>query len=320
MGKNIYFMSLMVTVIIALAVVSIGLVVKYYRNQQKRLLNRIQQMIDSAIDGSFEQKNFDETKISSIENSMWRFLGDSRLSSSNLVEQKKKIQTLISDISHQTVTPIANITLYSQLLEEKQKEIEEQTLKSDGNFDDGMKEDITAIREQTDKLNFLIQSLVKLSRLENGIITVNVKKDNIQSVLTAIENQMNVKAKQKQIELKVPGSEESAVFDAKWTVEAIMNIVDNAIKYTQVGGKVSLSVEAYQIFLRIDVKDNGIGITEEEQSKIFTRFYRSAEVSDKTGVGVGLYLAREVIRAQKGYIKVKSKPGYGTTFSVFLLR
>lgn len=319
MGKNIYFMSLMVTVIIVLAVVIIGLI-KYYRNQQKKMLNCVQEMLDSAIDGTFEQKNLDETRFSSVENSMWRFLADSRVSSSNLVEQKKKIQTLISDISHQTVTPIANIKLYSELLEEKQKEIEEQVLKSGGNFDDGMKEEITAIREQIDKLDFLIQSLVKLSRLENGIITVNVKKDNISNVLSAIEIQMNVKAKQKQIELIVPGSEEAAVFDVKWTVEAIMNIVDNAIKYTPVGGKVALSLEAYQIFLRIDIKDNGIGIAEEEQSKIFTRFYRSAEVSDKPGVGIGLYLAREVISAQKGYIKVKSKPGCGTTFSVFILR
>lgn len=316
---NTYLISLVVTTIVVLLVVIMRLLI-YYKYREKKILSRIQDMIDSAIDGSFEQKCFDETKVSSIENSMWRFLGDSRLSSSNLNEQKKKIQTLISDISHQTVTPIANIMLYSELLDEKLKEIEEWALKLDTQADVEMKKEITAIREQTEKLDFLIQSLVKLSRLEQGIITVNTEEDKIQNILLAIDNQMNMKAKQKQIKLMIPKSEETAVFDVKWTEEAIMNIVDNAIKYTPAGGEVSISVEPYQIFLRIDIKDNGIGIAEEEQSKIFTRFYRSTKVSDEPGVGVGLYLAREVIRAQKGYIKVKSKSGYGTTFSVFLLR
>ncbi|OPJ65137.1 sensor histidine kinase [Clostridium oryzae] len=310
--KDEYLISFMAALIIVLAAAIIFVII-YHRKRYKKLANSIEEMIAAAIDGSFEQKKFDETKLSSIENSMWRFLNDSSLSSSNLADQKKKIQTLISDISHQTVTPIANITLYSELLEE-------QALQLGSSYEDGMKEEITAIREQADKLDFLIQSLVKLSRLENGIITVNAKKDNIQKVLSAVDNQMKAKAKHKQIELMVTKTQEQAVFDAKWTEEAIMNIVDNAIKYTPVCGKVSISVEPYQIFLRIDIKDNGIGIAEEEQGRIFTRFYRSTEVSDKAGVGVGLYLAREVINAQNGYIKVKSKIGEGSTFSVFLLR
>ncbi|BCN28915.1 sensor histidine kinase [Anaeromicropila herbilytica] len=319
-GKNTYVIVVMAVIILILMLVIIGQFI-YNTKRKKKSMMQIQEMIDSAMDGSFEQRHFDETRLSSIENSMWRFLKDSRLSSTTLAEQKKKIQTLISDISHQTVTPIANIMLYSELLEEKQKKIKVQSFQPDGNIDDETTlDEIAAIREQTSKLDFLIQSLVKLSRLENGIITVNVKKDKIQSVLTAIESQMSAKANQKRIEFLVANSEETAVFDAKWTVEALVNIVDNALKYTPAGGQVSVSVEPYTIFLKIDISDNGIGIAEEEQAKIFTRFYRSIQVSDSEGVGVGLYLAREVISAQKGYIKVQSKINEGTTFSVFLLR
>ncbi|MGL4790465.1 MAG: sensor histidine kinase, partial [Phocaeicola sp.] len=103
-----------------------------------------------------------------------------------------------------------------------------------------------------------------------------------------------------------------------WTAEALYNIIDNAIKYTPSGGSVRISVTAYQLFCRIDVTDTGIGISEDETAKIFSRFYRSQQVTDKDGVGLGLYLAREIMAAQGGYIKVASKSDCGSVFSVFL--
>lgn len=106
--------------------------------------------------------------------------------------------------------------------------------------------------------------------------------------------------------------------DAKWTVEALGNIVDNAIKYTACRGNVQIKVEQYSFFVKIDIIDDGIGIEKEEIPKIFGRFYRSLSVADQPGVGIGLFLAREIIQAQKGYIKVTSKRGKGSTFSVFL--
>ena len=108
------------------------------------------------------------------------------------------------------------------------------------------------------------------------------------------------------------------ICDLKWTAEALGNIVDNAIKYTPGGGTVQLKVEKYSSFVKIDVIDNGIGIEKEEIPKIFGRFYRSLSVADQPGVGVGLFLAREIIQAQKGYVKVKSEIGKGSIFSVFL--
>ena len=110
----------------------------------------------------------------------------------------------------------------------------------------------------------------------------------------------------------------SACFDLKWTIEAISNIVDNAVKYTSEQGKIVVSVKEYEMFVRIDIEDNGIGISEEETAKIFLRFYRSQRVSDEKGVGIGLYLTREIISRQGGYIKVSSELEKGSCFSVFL--
>ena len=112
----------------------------------------------------------------------------------------------------------------------------------------------------------------------------------------------------------------TARFDLKWTVEALYNLVDNAVKYTPAGGSVTLRAREYELFCRIDVTDTGPGIPEAEQAKIFQRFYRSPAVSGEEGVGIGLYLARQIAAGQGGYLKVTSRPGEGSTFSLFLRR
>ena len=108
-----------------------------------------------------------------------------------------------------------------------------------------------------------------------------------------------------------------ACFDLKWTLEALGNLIDNAIKYTETGG-VTISVKAYELFVSVEVADTGIGITEEEQAKVFGRFYRSITVSDSQGVGIGLYLAREIVRQQSGYLQLVSEIGNGSVFSLYL--
>ncbi|MEG1062051.1 MAG: HAMP domain-containing sensor histidine kinase, partial [Oscillospiraceae bacterium] len=177
-----------------------------------------------------------------------------------------------------------------------------------------------ALLTQTDKLNFLISALVKTSRLENGIIVLAPKHQPMQLLLDEVLAQSGAKAAQKNIALHGTSTTESACFDEKWTSEALLNIVDNAIKYTPEGGEISMSVTAYSLFCRIDVADTGIGISAGEQAKIFTRFYRSPAVQCEEGVGIGLYLAREIISGESGYIKVASKRGSGSVFSVFLPR
>lgn len=279
----------------------------YQRWQQKRLLQRLARMLEDAANGHFRPESIDESMISSIENTMKQFLTDSLLSEEDLQEQKGRIQTLISDISHQTVTPLSNIMIYSQLLEEELA----------GSPQEGK---ISAIGKQAEKLDFLLKSLVKASRLETGIIKTQPKECDLHELMDSVCEQGRWKAKEKDIDLifNHDGAPLPALCDLKWTREACFNILDNAIKYTEPGGRVEIAMTPYQLFARIDIKDNGIGMTEEEIPKVFGRFYRSSQTAEKEGVGLGLYLARQIIESEGGYIKVTSKPGQGSCFSVFL--
>lgn len=290
-----------------------GCIIIYFIKREKKLTERIQWMLEEAITGKFRERHLDESSISAIENQMWRYLQDREAALEKLTGEQQKMQTHISDISHQAVIPIANIVLYSQLLEEWIRSCQTEDAQE-------VKEEILAIREQAETLDFLIEALVKLSRLETGIIHVNIKKQPLQPVLDAVKSQFHGIAAKKEIVFETVPTKEASAFDIKWTIEAVANIVDNAIKYTPRGGSVTVRVSSYPSFIRMDVSDDGIGIPEEEQARIFSRFYRSKTVSDEPGVGIGLYLAREVMKAQNGYIRLSSKPGEGSTFSLFFIK
>lgn len=273
----------------------------------KKTFDRIEEMLAAAADGSFSEETFDESRISALETKFAHYLSSSAVSARNLASEKDKIKTLIADISHQTKTPIANLLLYSELLEEEE------------GLTESMYGNVEALRTQTEKLRFLIDSLLKLSRLENGILTLSPREEPLQPTLRRVYEQLCFKAEDKGLTLQLNDTSLSANFDPKWTAEALCNIVDNGIKYTDHGG-ISISVTSYEMFVRIDIADTGIGISEEEQARIFSRFYRSQKTRDNEGVGIGLYLAREIISGEGGYIKLSSSYGHGSTFSVFLPR
>lgn len=270
-----------------------------------RIMNRLNAMLDHAIAGEAIEDSFDETKMSALETKLAKYLMMNQMGKNQLQKEKERTGELISDISHQTKTPIANLLLYSELLKE--------------GIDDGTnKELVDAIHNQSEKLSFLIQSLVKASRLENGVIQTEPEENDIKILLESVVSQAESKAAEKNIKIEVYPVNRTALFDMKWTSEAVYNILDNAVKYTGKNGKIEILVSEYALFTRIDIKDNGIGIPESEIPKIFGRFYKCSTTQQEEGVGLGLYLAREIIAGQGGYIKVASLVGEGTMFSVFL--
>lgn len=272
----------------------------------RKTIKNLNKMIDSVIDGTFSEATFDESLLSSLEAKLKRYLSHSHMTSQKLEEEKNVIKSLISDISHQTKTPIANIMLYSSLLMEQD------------NISDETRNMIEQVNLQSQKLDFLIEALITASRLETGIISVNPIKNSISELVDNILIQIESKSKAKNIDITTNIEKGYAIFDMKWTVEAIYNIVDNAVKYTQNGGSVKIIAIPYELFYRIDIIDNGIGIEDKDLCKIFQRFYRSQNVQQIEGVGIGLYLTREIISSEGGYIKVASKINEVTTFSVFL--
>lgn len=272
---------------------------------RRRSLKRMRGMIQSAMDGTFRADQFDESLFSSVENKLAEYIAASEIQEGKAVAEQEKIKTLIADISHQTKTPLANIQLYAELLKEECGE---------------NSETMDMLEGQVKKLDFLIQSLVKLSRLETGILVLHPQKNELSALLEESEKQYAAAAQGKGLYLRVLSEEAqgiTACFDPKWTLEALGNLIDNAIKYTQTGG-VTVRVKQYELFVSIEVADTGIGIAEQEQAKIFGRFYRSTAVADKQGVGIGLYLAREILRQQSGYMKLVSEEGKGSIFTMYL--
>ena len=273
----------------------------------RRMLDTLGKMLDDAIRGEFRESLYDESRLSALETRMAHYLSASAVSAKNLAEEKDAIKTLIGDISHQTKTPIANLLLYAQLLEEQDLPPES-------------REYASALEHQAEKLRFLIDALVKTSRLESGVLAMTPKRHGIQQLLDAASAQAAPGAEAKAITLTVEPTDLTARFDPKWTAEALYNLVDNAVKYTPAGGQIRVSVEGWEMYVKIDIADTGIGISEQHQGTIFKRFYREDVVHDVDGIGIGLYLAREIVTLQGGYIRVASEVGKGSTFSVFLLR
>ncbi len=287
------------------AVLLTAAVTLFFLYRERRLMKRLAQMLDQAMEGRFAEEAYDETLLSALESRMVRFLGRQATLEKKQEEERDRVRTLISDISHQTKTPVANLILYAQLLEEKGLPKENLSY-------------LKALEGQAEKLSVLIGGLVKLSRLENGIIQVKPFRQPVQPLLDRVTEQIYPAAQGKGIFLEAEKTSAIACFDAKWTVEALYNLLSNAVKYTNTGGSVLVRTECYQMFCRIEVKDTGIGITEEEQAKIFTRFYRGEEAAEEEGVGIGLYLAREIVHAQGGYIRVLSQKGQGSSFFLYL--
>ena len=277
------------------------------RLRTRRMLDTLGKMLDDAIRGEFRESLYDESRLSALETRMAHYLSSNTVSARNLAAEKDAIKTLIGDISHQTKTPIANLLLYAQLLLEQDLPPESRAC-------------VSALERQAEKLQFLIDALVKTSRLETGVLAMAPKSHPIQRLLDGAASQAAPKAEAKGIALTVEPADLTARFDPKWTSEALYNLVDNAVKYTPAGGSVTLRAIGYELFCRVDVADTGPGIPEAEQARIFQRFYRSPASSEEEGVGIGLYLARQIAAGQGGYLKVTSRPGEGSTFSLFLPR
>lgn len=265
--------------------------------------------LDNMIDGDEEPKQTDnsETLFARINHRLTRLYQIMQGNSRKVEEERQELQTLVSDISHQVKTPVSNLKMVTDtLLARPVTEAERIDF-------------IKGVRSQTDKLDFLFQALVKTSRLETGVIRLEKKPGRIYDTVAQAMSGIVYAAEKKQIGVWVDCPENLTVaHDSKWTAEALFNLLDNAVKYTPAGGKITVTVEEWEMYAEIKVADTGKGISESNQAAIFRRFYREEEVHEQPGVGIGLYLAREIIAQQGGYIKVVSEIGSGSAFSIML--
>lgn len=221
--------------------------------------------------------------------------------------EKEQVKSLVSNMSHQLKTPLANLSLYAEILGQGEIAPERKA-----EFADKM-------QRQIEKLNWIVESLSKMVKLEQNIDGFEVKDTPIrQTILDAVDT-VYEKVEKKELHLDLEPFEDRALYhNRKWTVEVFVNLLENAIKYTDKGGAISIQVKPYELYTEIQFADNGRGIRREELTDIFKRFYRSPEVENMEGSGIGLYLSNLILEKEKGYITAASEYGKGSCFSVFL--
>lgn len=288
-------------ILVLLSSITYMLLVKHQNASLIRRLNDLFDKIDYKPD-------YTDNELSSLEQKLYTLIKSHKAITEQIEREKEQMNSLISDVAHQVKTPLSNIIMYTDLMLENKSTDDDKPEK---------------IRMQAEKLRFLIDALIKISRCEKGLITGNLKiyQHNIKELLTRAVSDILPASRQKNITIYTNCDPKlTAFFDMKWTSEAIYNILDNAVKYSNANSIINIKTTPYEFFVRIDITDSGMGIPENEQADIWKRFYRGKLVNTENGVGIGLYLTKEILTSQHGYIEVASKPGKGSTFSVYLPR
>ncbi len=265
-------------------------------------------MMDKMMNGEAAQNfdHIDDTYISQIYHQLNRLYDVLQMQQSSIEREKSKVQSFVSDISHQLKTPLTNLHLLQE------------ALKQPGISPEEYQDHLEKQGKQLDKIDFLIRALLKTSQLENGLIQIQPREASIsQTILSALEGIL-VPAEKKEIEVYYDNTTDYIVLhDPKWTSEALFNVMENAVKYTPRNGKLTILLNRTEKYVKISIKDTGIGIPPADLSNIFIRFWRG-NTNILEGNGIGLYLCKQIITLQHGYILVNSTVDSGSEFEIFI--
>lgn len=292
-------------IIILLLDVAILVLARDGRNKKKEM-EVLLQRLDDALEGGEGAYAYDESMDSAIADRLNKLLRSSSMGKERAYQDRDRIKSLISDISHQIRTPLSNIMLYTGLLQEKELDGQSRMLADQ-------------IQGQAEKLDFFMKELIRSSYMETDMIVVSPRTAPVGELVDRACQAVEAEALKKGILIRQPETDRIICkFDMKWTLEAVRNILENALKYSPEGSEVQIEIAPNEAFTCISIQDEGIGIREEEQGLVFERFYRSRDVKKEPGMGIGLYLAREIISRQGGYIEARSEYAKGTCFCIYL--
>lgn len=234
-----------------------------------------------------------------------------KLTLEKLKEEKIFLKNIISDISHQLKTPLSALIMFNELLIE------------DKNMDNHVRDEfLEKSKLQLDRMEWLIINLLKMARVEAGVINFENKKISLTKAVKLSLIPLNFKAKEKKQNIEINEESKDVFFngDLEWTAEALTNIIKNCIEHTNENGKITICISKTPIFSRIIIKDNGEGINKKDIPHIFERFYKGSNSVKVQSVGIGLALSKVIIESQNGSISVKSKKGVGTEFTITFLK
>lgn len=301
-GRN---KKMWITIILAvLLCLSIGNNI-YQKRKTYRLIDRL---LDRVLSREIiEASDLEEGEYSALVSKIRQIQEVLGKHANSAEQEKEQVKSLVSNMSHQLKTPLANISLYAEILSKEEITPERKTVFSE------------KMQRQVDKLSWIVESLSKMAKLEQNIDGFEGKAIGIkQTILDAVDT-IYEKLEKKEINFTLESFEDRLLYhNRKWTAEVFVNLLENAVKYTDRGGTISICVKSYDLYTEIQIADNGRGIRQEEMTDIFKRFYRSPEVENMEGSGIGLYLSNLILEKEKGYMTVDSEHGKGSCFSVFL--
>ncbi len=295
----------LLTGVLVLALAAVFLLGLYYL----KCLKRMQKLLrDYQETGTACFSTMKETRESKLENTLQRLLDQAEKKEAQAKRDRDEVASLLSDLTHQLKTPMANVIMYTELLEDENLTPEE-------------RQRFTYLaRTQAKKMQWLLGNMLKASQLERGMISFSAEYTGIRETIRQAVSSVYAQAEERDIMIKVEPFEDRKLYhNPRWTAEAMENILDNAVKYSPSGSVVTVRVQPMEIYTQIEISDQGIGISGEEYNKIFRRFYRSSNAAQTEGSGLGLYLAQLILNNEKGYVTAVSRPGEGSSFRIFLL-
>ncbi|MBD5506060.1 MAG: HAMP domain-containing histidine kinase [Lachnospiraceae bacterium] len=293
---------------LAALIVSTAYFLRQWKKMDRILDNFQQAEADGESQNDLRCSDVSETRESRVISQLTRILNSARYKERQAQEEKKQTMELVSDLSHQFKTPLANIVMDMELLMDCELE------------EDKRNEFLAHAKSQADKLQWLMADLLKASRLENGIIRFEAENIGIKRTIAQAVSSVYAQAAAKNITLEVEEFEDFVLWhNPKWTAEAMSNILENAVKYSPENSRIQIAAQRLDLYTKITITDEGIGIPESDYNLIFKRFYRGRTVEQQEGSGLGLCLAQLILQCEQGYITVSSKVGRGSSFSMFLL-
>lgn len=282
-----------------------------YQKQRNRKIWELVDYIRKIEHGIYriEIEENDEGELSRLQNELYKITVMLRESSELAGQQKKALADSVSDISHQLKTPLTSCLVLLDNLSESENMTEETRRRF-----------LSEITGQLTSVSWLVQVLLKLSRLDAGVVELKEEEVSVSALIRGAVEKVGLLAEWKQIDIQVMGEEEPCIKgDRHWLEEALVNLIKNAIEHSPEDSEIRIQVEDNQVYTCIHVRDFGSGISYEDQKHIFERFYRSADAGEDS-VGIGLALAQEIMKRQNGYLTVESEPGQGTTFYMKFLK
>jgi signal transduction histidine kinase len=283
----------------------------YFREQHKIMENAISQITEYiAGNKNVSIESNDEGELYRLFHEVNSLAAILNAHAENEKNAKKFLRDTISDISHQLKTPLAALNIYNGLIQDEAKERELSTI-----------QEFSLLSEQEfDRIETLVQNLLKITKLDAGTILLEKTSENVSELVKDIKKHFLFRAGQEEKEILLSGNEEiTFLCDRNWIIEAIGNLVKNALDHTEKGGLIRIEWRAFTSIVRITVKDNGSGIHPEDLHHIFKRFYRSRFSKDTQGIGLGLSLTKAIVEAHNGTIEVDSTLGAGTSFTINFL-